>query len=59
MRFFSAKQPLEPVAVYFLDPLPKMNERNQLILVMGDRITNLTRVVSLKRTTDIGVFKAF
>lgn len=59
MRLFPAKQPVESVAVAFPGPLPKTKAGNRFILVIADRLTMITQVVLLKRTTFLDVAEAF
>ena len=51
MKLFPATRPLESISMDLLGPLQKSRAGNRFILVMTDRFTKLTQVVSLRRIT--------
>lgn len=59
MRLFSAKKILESIEDYIMPPFPKTKAGNHFIVLIPDRITDLTQVVPLKRRTAHDVAKAF
>lgn len=59
MRLLHAKQSLESAAVDLFCTLPKTKAGNRFILVIGDRLTKMTQVVPLKRTTGLDFAKEF
>lgn len=59
MRLFPEKQPIESFSLGLLTLLPKKKEGNRFILLMADRFTKLTQVVSKKHAAGIDVSRVF
>ena len=59
MKLFPATAPLDLVAIDILGPLPRSARGYIFMLVVSDRFTKLTQVVSLKRITAFDVAIAF
>ena len=59
MKLFPATAPLESMAMDLLGPLKKSKAGNRFILVMTDRFTKLTQVVTLRRNTAAVIAEAF
>ena len=49
LRLFPAQRPLESLSIDILGPLTKTKKGHRFLLVITDRFTKLTQVISLKR----------
>ncbi|CDF38002.1 unnamed protein product [Chondrus crispus] len=58
-RLFPATRPLESLAIDILGPLQKMKAGKQFLLVITDRFTKLTQVMTLRTVTAYTVAVAF
>ena len=59
LKLFPATVPLESIAIDILGPLTRTRKKNRYLLVISDRFTKLTQVVSLPRINAYTVAVAF
>jgi hypothetical protein len=57
-NLFSAKGPLESVAMDILGPLPRTKHGNRFLLVIADRYSKVTKTIPLRTVTALSVSRA-